>query len=97
MDGILLGSGEQIAGQGALPFDITPPCAVPTGNGGCAGGALPLRPEVALELVTVATWLDREAHRVTLESCDGVLASAWPSIPTFSPGQPLEAPKRLVA
>ena len=94
MDGILLGSGEQIAGQGALPVRHHPALRPPgrqcrdDADGG--SGTAPFRPEVALELVTVATWLDREAHRVRLESCDGVLASAWPSIPTFSPGQPLE-------
>ena len=80
-----------------MPFDVTPPRDGPTCDGPACDGPRPFRPEVALELVTVATWLDREAHRVRLESCDGVLASAWPSIPTFSPGQPLAPPKRLVA
>ena len=96
MDGILVASGEQIAGQGSLPFDVTPP-ARPGRDAVPARRPAAVPPEVALELVTVATWLDREAHRVRLESCDGVLASAWPSIPTFSPGQPLAPPKRLVA
>jgi hypothetical protein len=97
MDGILLTSGAEVAGQAALPFDVTPPRGRPSGDRTTGGGPPALAPEVALELVTVATWLDREAHRVRLESCDGVLASAWPAIPTFSPGQPLAPPKRLVA
>jgi DNA polymerase-3 subunit epsilon len=100
MDGILMSSCEEIDGQSALPFDSAPPrdgagADRPTSDG--PPTPLTLRPEVALELVTVATWLDREAHRVRLESCDGVLASAWPAIPTFAPGQPLAPPKRLVA
>ena len=97
IDGILLTSGDEIGGQAALPFDVTPPRAGALPDGAADGAPRALSPEVALELVTVATWLDREAHRVRLESCDGVLASAWPAIPTFSPGQPLAPPKRLVA
>jgi DNA polymerase-3 subunit epsilon len=97
MDGILLSAGAELAGQGALPFDAAPPCRGTVGDRPSRDGPPALAPEVALELVTVATWLDREAHRVRLEACDGVLASAWPAIPTFSPGQPLAPPKRLVA
>ena len=47
-----------------------------------------ITPELAIELLTVATWLDREAHRTTLLDCDGVLSSPWPALPTFAGGSP---------
>ena len=64
-------------GQHPLPFDVHPANPAPTG---------PLLEEVALEVATVAAWLDREAHRLRLEHCEGTLASAWPALPSFEPG-----------
>jgi DNA polymerase-3 subunit epsilon len=78
-------------GADQLPFDTTPPELVPAAVRG------PLPPELALELATVVAWLDKEAHRVRLEQCDGTLASAWPSLPSFTPGEPLSPPKPLAA
>jgi DNA polymerase-3 subunit epsilon len=78
-------------GADQLPFDTTPPALE------AAQGDGPLTAEVALELATVVAWLDREAHRVRLERCDGTLASAWPALPSFLPGEPLGPPKPLAA
>ena len=87
------------AGAGAhpdtpsLPFEVGPPAA-----GSVAGlGRDPCSPELALELATVAAWLDREAHRVRLDACDGTLASVWPTVPTFTPGRTVPAPRRTAA
>ncbi|HEX6785739.1 MAG TPA: DEDD exonuclease domain-containing protein [Acidimicrobiales bacterium] len=74
-----------------LPFDTTPPALAPAENRN------PLSPELALELATVVAWLDREAHRVRLERCDGTLASAWPALPSFTPGEALARRKPLAA
>ena len=78
-------------GADQLPFDTTPPALAP------AEDRNPLSPELALELATVVAWLDREAHRVRLERCDGTLASAWPALPSFTPGEALARPKPLAA
>ena len=78
-------------GADQLPFDTTPPALAP------AEDRSPLSPELALELATVVAWLDREAHRVRLERCDGTLASAWPALPSFTPGEALARPKPLAA
>ena len=39
------------------------------------------------ELACVATWLDREAHRVRIVHADGGLASPYPVLPTFEAGR----------
>jgi DNA polymerase-3 subunit epsilon len=64
-----------------VPFSLQAPTACPPGHGG------PLSQDVVLELLTVAAWLDREAHRVSLLHCDGPVASVWPALPSFTPGQ----------
>jgi DNA polymerase III subunit epsilon len=81
-DGVFLGHGTRLLEQ--LPFDVTPP----------AMSAGPLAHDVALELATVAAWLDREAHRVRLEECEGTLASSWPALPSFVPAQRREENRR---
>ena len=49
-------------------------------------GALPpLERDLADELACVASWLDKTAHHITIEHCDGLLASALPALPSFSP------------
>jgi DNA polymerase-3 subunit epsilon len=45
----------------------------------------PLDRELADELNCVAAWLDRSAHQLSLEHCDGVFASALPRLPSFAP------------
>jgi DNA polymerase-3 subunit epsilon len=74
-EGVFVGHGTHACDQ--LPFDVTPPATAPG----------PLAHDVALELATVAAWLDREAHRVRLEECDGTLACSWPALPSFAPVQ----------
>ena len=89
--GILVDATPPLSGGAdQLPFDTTPPALA-------AEGRNPLSPELALELATVVAWLDREAHRVRLERCDGTLASAWPALPSFTPGEPLTRRKPLAA
>jgi DNA polymerase-3 subunit epsilon len=75
-----------------LPFDVGRPAVRGTAN-----AQEPCPAELAAELVTVAAWLDREAHRVRLEACDGTLASPWPAVPSFATGQRLAAPHRSAA
>jgi hypothetical protein len=41
----------------------------------------------------VAAWLDRSAHHVTLEHCEGLLASALPAVPSFAPRGGLKGPR----
>jgi DNA polymerase-3 subunit epsilon len=84
--GVLVGAGTPADGDAdaQLPFDLAPPVStrdVSPEPGPCSA-------ELALELTTVAAWLEREAHRVRLMSCDGMLASAWPAVPSFTVGQP---------
>jgi hypothetical protein len=80
-------------GADPLPFDVGPPL---TGAGALADPG-PCPAELAAELLTVAAWLDREAHRIRLETCDGTLASPWPSVPSFVSGQRLSPPQRSAA
>jgi DNA polymerase-3 subunit epsilon len=63
--------------QDPLPLDVTP-----------GGGGLPRPPlgDLGFEIATVAGWLDREAHRVRVEECEGTLASPWPALPSFEAG-----------
>jgi hypothetical protein len=65
-----------------LPLDLLPELPLHPPRSGS-----PLSHETTLELLTVAAWLDREAHRVVLVHCDGPLASAWPGLPSFAKGQ----------
>ena len=37
------------------------------------------------ELLTVARWLDENAHRIELDEVDGVLAEPLPRLPAFTP------------
>jgi DNA polymerase III subunit epsilon len=53
----------------------------------------PLERGLADELACVAAWFDRSAHEVTLEHCDGVLASTLPALPTFAPRGGLRGPR----
>jgi DNA polymerase-3 subunit epsilon len=89
--GVLLGA-VTAGDEDRLPFDlpvstVEPLVPVRTSPAG-SDGAREITPELAVELLTVATWLDREAHRTTLLDCDGVLASPWPALPTFAGGPP---------
>ena len=45
----------------------------------------PLDRELADELGCIASWLEHAATDLTLDHCDGVLASALPALPSFSP------------
>ncbi len=45
----------------------------------------PLDRELADELGCIASWLEHAAPDLTLDHCDGVLASALPALPSFSP------------
>ena len=45
----------------------------------------PLPHHAADEIACIAGWLDKEAHRVRVVSCDGELASAVAAIPTLQP------------
>jgi DNA polymerase-3 subunit epsilon len=45
----------------------------------------PLDRELADELNCVAAWLDRSAHQLSLDHCDGIFASALPQLPSFAP------------
>ncbi len=45
----------------------------------------PLARDAADEAVCIAAWLDREAPRLRLVSCDGELASTLPRLPRFVP------------
>jgi DNA polymerase-3 subunit epsilon len=65
------------ATQDPLPFDVAPD--------GRQAPAPPGR-DLSFEIATVAGWLDREAHRVRLEECEGTLASVWPALPSFEAG-----------
>lgn len=58
------------AGVMALPVESSS-----TEEPGIDAAAGPLRKEFADELLCVARWLDKEAHRVRLGSCDGLLVS----------------------
>ena len=73
-----------------LPFDLSAPV-----DDDALDGAMST--EVALELLTVAAWLEREASRVRLVSAHGTLASPWPPLPSFTPGAPVSAPRRRAA
>jgi DNA polymerase-3 subunit epsilon len=53
----------------------------------------PLDRDLADELACVAAWLERSAHQVTLEHCDGMLASALPAVPSFAPRGGLTGPR----
>lgn len=53
----------------------------------------PVRRELADELACVASWLDREAHRVELVACDGELASPADRLPRYRP----EAGRTVIA
>jgi hypothetical protein len=53
----------------------------------------PLDRDLADELACVAAWLDRAAHDVTLEHCDGLLVSALPALPSFTPKGGLTGPR----
>jgi DNA polymerase-3 subunit epsilon len=45
----------------------------------------PLPHHAADEVACIASWLDREAHRVRVVSCDGELASAVAALPSLRP------------
>ena len=89
---VVLASGRLVGwspgGDAGLPFDVAPPAADAPGR--------PVPTELADELTCVAAWLDREAHRLRVTSCDGELASAlWP-LPRFAPvGRSIAGPKVL--
>jgi hypothetical protein len=45
----------------------------------------PLHRELADELGCIASWLDKNAPDLTLDHCDGVLASTLPALRSFTP------------
>ena len=47
-----------------------------------------LERDVADELMCIAAWLEREAHRVRLARCDHGLADPYPPLPSFEPRGP---------
>ncbi|HUF32713.1 MAG TPA: DEDD exonuclease domain-containing protein [Acidimicrobiales bacterium] len=51
----------------------------------------PLDREAADEVACVAAWLDKEAHRVRVVSCDGELTSPVVALPRFQPVEPVVA------
>jgi DNA polymerase-3 subunit epsilon len=59
------------------------------GSGADAGTEAdgPLPRHLVDELACVASWLDAEAHRIRLVSCDGELASALPRVPHVGPAK----------
>ena len=50
-----------------------------------SGPLAPLRRELADELGCIASWLDKNAPDLTLDHCDGVLASTLPALRSFRP------------
>lgn len=58
-----------------------------------AGPLPPLGRDLADELACVAAWLERSAHTVTLEHCDGMLTSSIPPVPSFAPKGGLSGPR----
>ena len=50
--------------------------------------SLPLPRSDADEVACIAAWLDKEAHRVRVVSCDGELASPAAVLPKFTPVEP---------
>lgn len=74
-------AGEELPFEPALsPADLRTP--VPT--------------ELADELACVAAWLEREAHRLRVATCDGELASPLRRLPRFDPvARPGPGPKVL--
>jgi DNA polymerase-3 subunit epsilon len=57
---------------------------------------LPLARADADEVACVAAWLDKEAHRVRVVSCDGELTSPVAVLPRFTPVEPNVGTKVLV-
>jgi len=45
------------------------------------------------ELLCIASWLDRSAHLVVLDRCDGELTSPLPALPSFLPAKAPTAPR----
>ncbi len=74
-------------GSAELPFGGSQPPLEPGEPG-------PVARELADELACVAAWLDANAHRVRLLSCDGELRSTWPALPSFEPRTAAVASKR---
>jgi DNA polymerase-3 subunit epsilon len=64
------------SGDSGLPLELGPD---PPGGG-------PLPRALADEVGCIASWLEAEAGRVTLEHCDGGLASDLDTLPSFRPG-----------
>jgi len=53
----------------------------------------PVDRDLADELACVAAWLERSAHTITLEHCDGLLTSPFPAVPSFAPKGGLSGPR----
>jgi DNA polymerase-3 subunit epsilon len=85
--GRLVRSWAGVVADAELPFAPAPP-----------GGdhRAPVPTELADELACVAAWLDREAHRLRVTTCDGELASPLRPLPRFDPvARPGPGPKVL--
>ena len=91
------GGAELTAGRLARAWSPGEAPAVEPGDDGRlfvdTGPLPPLDRDLADELACVAAWLERSAHQVTLEHCEGMLASALPAVPSFAPRGGLTGPR----
>ena len=76
-----------VGGAAPLPLDAAPD-RLPL--------SLPLARCDADEVACVAAWLDKEAHRVRVVSCDGELTSPIAALPRFTPVEPTVGTKALL-
>ena len=82
--GALLDCGRLVAawGPGELPHVAASDEHEPFPN---IDPLTPLPRDLADELGCIASWLDKAASTLTIEHCDGVLASTLPALPSFAP------------
>ena len=71
-------------GEGELP-NLGLPVTTTEQNVDNSGPIAPLHRELADELGCIASWLDKNAPDLTLDHCDGVLASTLPALRSFRP------------
>ena len=86
LGGVALDHGrlQSAWGEGELPnLGLSPTSGDPTLPSDSP--LVPLDRELADELGCIASWLEQSAPDLTLDHCDGVLVSALPALPSFSP------------
>jgi DNA polymerase-3 subunit epsilon len=66
-----------------LPIDLDP--AAPDSDDGAGEPGTPVPKAMADELACIASWIDRELHRITVVAADGPLTATGPPLPTFEP------------